>query len=82
MINRLITILTFSLFLYACKAEDTYTLYRSSPLDDNMRIHVATFDSSDGNDYNLENCNIAKSLFANQSGVAASFWCEKGHYRK
>lgn len=68
--------------LSACKADEVYTLYRSSPTDPNMRIHVATFNASEGNDYNSENCYVAKNLFANQPRVTVRYWCEKGSYKK
>jgi hypothetical protein len=58
-----------------------YTLYRNSPLDGNMRIHVATFDTSEGEAYNSENCEAARQLFQAQEGVISRFWCEKGRYR-
>lgn len=61
---------------------DTYTLYRSSVLDGVNRIHVATFDTKDGNDYNEGNCRLAADLFQQQPGVKTRFWCEKGRYRK
>jgi hypothetical protein len=58
------------------------TLYRNSAVDATMRIHVATFDSSDGKDYNAENCAIAADLFGGQDGVSVRYWCEPGRYRK
>lgn len=71
------------LFLSACKAEDgVYTLYRNSPLDSAMRVHVATFDAKDGNDYNAENCQIGVEVFGGQPGVIARYWCEKGYYKE
>ena len=74
---------SLALALAACKPADgdaTYTLYRGS-VTEPMRIHVATFDSADGEDYNRKNCDIARSLFQAQPGVAV-YWCEKGRYRK
>ncbi|MBY5321493.1 hypothetical protein HFN11_14550 [Rhizobium leguminosarum] len=59
-----------------------YTLYRNSVLDANMRVHVASFDSSAGDAYNSENCQIAAGLFAAQPGVQVRYWCEKGRFRK
>jgi len=59
-----------------------YTLYRSSALDAKMRLHVASFDSADGDAYNSENCQIAAGLFADQPGVQVRYWCEKGRFRK
>ncbi|MBB4290620.1 hypothetical protein GGE16_002660 [Rhizobium leguminosarum] len=59
-----------------------YTLYRNSALDANMRLHVASFDSADGESYNSENCQIAAGLFVTQPGVTVRYWCEKGKFRK
>jgi hypothetical protein len=76
--------LTVALALAACKpanGDATYTLYRGS-VTGPMRIHVATFDSVDGEDYNRENCDIARTLFQAQPGVTVKYWCEKGRYRK
>jgi hypothetical protein len=47
-----------------------------------MRIHVASFDSSDGENYNQGNCKIAQELFQKQDGVKTKFWCEKGTFKK
>lgn len=63
-------------------ADGTYTLYRNSPLDSNLRVHIATFDSTDGEQYNRGNCNIAADLFSKQQGVKARFWCEAGRFRR
>lgn len=69
--------------LQGCKSPtDIYTLYRNSVLNESMRIHVATFDSSDRHDYNQGNCRIAAELFQKQDGVKTKFWCEKGGYKK
>lgn len=45
--------------------DNVFTLYRSSALKggETLRIHVATFDTRDGEKYNQESCEIAKSLF-------------------
>ncbi|MDK9721247.1 MAG: hypothetical protein OEL53_08700 [Rhodospirillales bacterium] len=61
---------------------DVYTLYRTSPLDPNMRIHMATFDADESSPtYNQENCQLAADLFTKQPGVTVRYWCEKGRYR-
>ena len=65
----------------------TYTLYRSSVTDNNLRIHIATFDSVDANkemlkSYNKENCKIAADLFLSQPGVRVEYWCEQGRFKK
>ena len=63
--------------------DEIYTLYRSSVVAPDMRIHVATFDADDsGPGYNFENCNIAADLFRQQPGVRVRYWCEKGRYRR
>jgi hypothetical protein len=72
--------------LVSCSADSlsdsAFTLYRTSVLDESMRIHIATFDSKDGRDYNQENCELARQLFQSQDGVKTRFWCELGRYRK
>ena len=74
--------LTFPITALAQSDEDVYTLYRNSPLDGSMRIHVASFDTAEGAGYNSENCNLAADLFSRQDGVLSRFWCEKGRYRR
>lgn len=59
-----------------------FTLYRNSPADAGMRVHIATFDAKDGDAYNRENCELAAKLYRNQPGVTVRFWCEKGRYRE
>ncbi len=59
----------------------TFTLYRNSALDASMRIHVASFDTGEGEDYNNENCEAARGLFQDQNGVSVRYWCEKGRFR-
>jgi hypothetical protein len=66
---------------------NVYTLYRNSVAGDErynkaMRFHVATFDASEGERYNRENCEIARGLFQDQPGVKVRYWCEKGRFRK
>jgi len=60
----------------------TFTLYRNSVTDPSMRIHVATFDATEKEEYNRENCDTAAKLFGAQPGVKTKFWCEKGRFRK
>ena len=67
------------------------TLYRNSPLLNELRLHWATFDAADGPDYNLGNCQMAvRILNANLRASAEAegrqpfpnvgFWCEVGSY--
>ena len=62
-----------------------YTLYRNSPTvgtisGDDARIHVATFDAAEDQDYNRKNCEIARDLFASQPGFTVRYWCERGKF--
>lgn len=70
--------------LLGCDATDsqTFVLYRNSVMDQNARIHVATFNAADGEPYNKGNCDQAQELFQAQPGVKTKFWCEKGRFRK
>lgn len=79
-----ITLVLSGCFGWFAMADDgqIYTLYRNSPLDAMMRIHIATFDTSDGEAYNQENSGLAASLFQAQPGITTKFWCEKGRYHK
>ena len=71
------------MFISGCSNDDaSYTLYRNSVTDESMRAHVATFDASDGHNYNMRNCQIAQELFQQQPGVKTKFWCEKGRFKK
>jgi hypothetical protein len=45
------------------------------------RLHVATFDAAEGDEYNRGNCEIAADLFGKQPGVRVRYWCEKGGFR-
>jgi len=64
------------------REQGSYTLYRNSVSFADMRIHVATFDAEDGEQYNKENCNVARELFVKQPGVTVKYWCERGRFRK
>lgn len=72
-----------ALFLSACSdwnSRATYSLYRGS-VAGNFRIHIATSDADQNEEYNRENCQLAADLFKRQPGVTVKFWCEKGRYR-
>ena len=67
----------------AASADSTFVLYRSAVGLPDTRIHVATFDNTSDNShfdasFNLENGQIAASLFRNQPGVSVVYWCEPG----
>jgi hypothetical protein len=75
--------LTFAALIVGCDSGGgTFTLYRNSVTDENMRIHVASFNASDGESYNRGNCEQAQLLFQAQPGVKTKFWCEKGVFKK
>lgn len=80
-------LLSFAFFILGscCKHandDESYTLYRTSVFEGVGRMHIATFNSKDGDSYNDENCNLAAKLFQNQPYVKTRIWCEKGSYKK
>ncbi|WP_171101567.1 hypothetical protein [Ruegeria sp. HKCCD7255] len=58
--------------------ENTYSLYRTSLVNGISKVHIATFDTSNGGDYNFESCQLAAELFQKQPSVKTKFWCEQG----
>ena len=87
-IMRALAMVGATIVLTACTMSDdkVFTLYRNSVTTggDAMHIHVATFDSSDGESFNRGNCEQAQILFQNQQNqqsVKTKFWCEKGRYK-
>lgn len=55
-----------------------YSLYRNSVTDSTARYYIGVFDAPDGDKYNRENCEVARSLFQDQPGVLTHFWCQPG----
>ena len=89
-VGRVATVSTFILLgASACTGEPRVTLYRNSLVQDDARIHVATFDSTDKTpngtslDYNVDNCELAAELFKSQPGVNPKmrYWCEHGAFK-
>jgi hypothetical protein len=83
------TLMVGAMMVLLCGCSDkggvVYTLYRSSPTiggisGEKARVHVATFDAEAGGDYNQDNCEAARNLFANQPGVTVKYWCERGRF--
>lgn len=75
--------LALGVLIVGCDSDsDTFTLYRNSVTNENMRIHVASFNAADGEAYNRGNCEQAQLLFQAQPGVKTKFWCEKGVFKK
>lgn len=71
--------------------ESSSTLYRNSPLDYGMRVHFATFDTGDTEDFNLQNCAMTAGILNYNMDSASKaegtlrdprlgFWCEPGPY--
>lgn len=82
-LSSLGVLLCTALALASCDARPSaYTLYRSSMASGVVRMHIATFDAEEGEEYNRENCQIAQDLFQKQPGVKVRYWCEMGRYRK
>lgn len=79
---RLFTMMLGLVLIGCSSSDDHFTLYRNSLVGEAMRIHVATFDTSDGAGYNMSNCQLAADLFQKQDAVKTKFWCEKGRYKK
>jgi len=75
--------LAFLLFSAGCDLTEsgTYTLYRTSALDAAARIHIATFDTKEGAEFNADYCQTAAKLLMTQPGVTVRYWCEAGRYR-
>ena len=68
---------------------EVYTLYRSSGLSTDLRVHVGTFDSrsfidpSQNKQYNYEICSDAQLNFNQRNkGRSVRFWCEEGRFRE
>ena len=76
-----ICIMIGGVVLLGCGDGTAYTLYRTSVVMENARLHVATFDAADGAPYNNENCLSARDLFQQEPAVKTTFWCEKGKFR-
>jgi len=57
--------------LASCRVGDdrTYTLYRESAAPSPNRIHVATFDADESEEFNRGNCEKTRELFQAQPGV-------------
>ena len=82
--------------LAACNQPDArpYTLYRTSPWNQALRVHYASFDSTDPGlrgqpSANQESCEMTAKLLNDNmarlyptSGAPARFWCELGRYKR
>ena len=72
--------IVFSLSFAASSSGDneknSFTLYRSSVTNPNMRVRVATFAAPEGKSYNTQKCRAAQDLYQKQAETAR-FWCEQ-----
>ena len=59
-----------------------YTLFRTTITKDAGRAMIATFDSENGDRYNLENCEVDRDFHNAQKGIATRYWCEPGRAKK
>jgi len=89
-----LTTLVMAAFVGGCDASSdkgTATLYRNSPLESAVRVHIASFDADESGDFNLGNCGMASRILnANIDASAAAegkkpyenvgFWCEPGPF--
>ncbi len=66
----------------AQSGDGAFTLYRSSAVIPDARLHVATFDARDGSAYNADNCETTARLFQAQPGVTVRYWCERGRFHE
>jgi hypothetical protein len=62
-----VTLIMISVYSSSVNVSTIATLYRSSVLDETARIHVATFDATDSDNYNQENREQARKLSQSQS---------------
>lgn len=92
MTTKQILILSLVFFSLECAKEkkNVYTLYRSSAIDSNLRIHIATFDE-EGADKpgfegtNRDQCDLTVKLYTEmtaRSGSTTKYWCEKDYFTK
>ena len=78
--------LVSAMAVFGCSdaADPTYTLYRNSSLDPALRVHVATFDTSEGgavNPYNRLQCEEIAELMTENDSEQKRWWCERGRFR-
>ena len=61
--QKFLTIILLIFGTTAVANETAATLYQNSVLNENMRYHIATFDTNQGEAYNWENCQLVAKLF-------------------
>jgi hypothetical protein len=65
-------------------ASDTivYTLYRNSVVMEGARFHVATFDSTESERYNNDNCLTPVTCFSNNRASRQRFGAKKENFAR
>ncbi len=71
----------------ASGTETVYSLYRSSFIARDKRVHVATFDAQHASaiaaaSTNSDNCNRVARALNEQPGSGSKHWCERGRHRR
>ncbi|WP_320677371.1 hypothetical protein [Prochlorococcus sp. MIT 1300] len=64
------------------KENQVVTLYSDSPLFENTRVHVATFDAYQDLEYNSGNCEMAADLRMKEATSDIKYWCEEGYFKE
>ena len=65
--------------------ENVFTLIRNNHVNPLIRVHIATFDSANGPDFNAWYCQKAQDYFqkaAKERGSKEKLWCEKGYFEE
>jgi hypothetical protein len=64
---------------YHQSGNNTYTLYRNSPLDPHARLHVGTFNTKEPDpNYNRTMCEFVQGFLQRNPETQARWWCEAG----
>lgn len=71
--------LAFLVFKYLAY-QNTYNLYRNSPVISESEVLIASFNAKERAEYNRDNCEIARDLFQSQQGIVTRFWCNKASF--
>ena len=78
---RTITALVALVALASCGNGNAYTLYREGRFGGPGRVHIATFDASESDEYNWHNCEYVVERIMAEPGVTERHWCERGRFR-
>lgn len=59
---------------------EVVTLYRYA-VDGRERVHLATFDTTHGRDFNWLNCTAAAESLNAREDTIVPYWCERGRFQ-